>query len=394
MKLTGSHYLGWRHLQRHKAKTALLTGALTLAVFLPVGVSLFVSQAETRLRARAVETPLLLGAPGSPLELVFNGLYFNQPELAPLTMRQMHETREGNWGHAIPLNARYHARGHRIVGTSLEYFTFRRLSIAQGTQMVRLGDCVLGASVARQWELGPGDHVISSPEALFDMAGVYPLKMRITGVLAPTGGADDRAIFTDVKTTWVISGLAHGHQDATKVSDNEVLGKAKDGTVTLNASVVEYNEITPDNVASFHFHGDSEDFPLTSAIILPRDHKGKTILLGRYQDRKGEVQLVEPPLVMDNLFTTVFQIRDVVVAALALVAGAALLISALVFALSHRLRQREFDSLKAIGADAASLRALILFEGGFVIVASLAMAGLLTAILRALAPWLVRLVAG
>lgn len=394
MKLSGSLYLGWRHLLRHKAKAALLTGALTLAIFLPLGVSLFVSQAEARLRARAAETPLLLGAPGSPLELVFNGLYFSQPELAPLTPRQMQAAEEGGWARGIPLQARYHSRGHRIVGTTLDYFDFRRLSPAQGRLMGRLGDCVLGAKVAAQWGLKPGDSVISSPDALFDMAGVYPLKMRVTGVLAPSGGPDDLAIFTDIKTTWVIAGLAHGHEDATKAGEEEVISKSPDGSITLNASVREYNEITPENVDSFHFHGDPEDFPLTAAILVPRDHKGQTILLGRYQDRKGGAQLVEPPGVMGDLFTTVFQIRDAVVAALGLVAAASLLMAALVFALSHRLRQREFESLRAIGADGGALRTLVLFEGGFVLLASLASAGLLALALQALAPWLVGLVAG
>ena len=37
----------------------------------------------------------------------------------------------------------------------------------------------------------------------------------------------------------------------------------RDGdTITANASVVQYNEITPDNIDSFHFHGDLSDYPV------------------------------------------------------------------------------------------------------------------------------------
>ena len=34
----------------------------------------------------------------------------------------------------------------------------------------------------------------------------------------------------------------------------------KEGMVTANASVVQYAEITPENVAEFHFHGATGDF--------------------------------------------------------------------------------------------------------------------------------------
>ncbi len=48
---------------------------------------------------------------------------------------------------------------------------------------------------------------MSSPESVFDITGVYPLKMNVVGILQPTGTPDDDAVFVDVKTAWVIGGL-------------------------------------------------------------------------------------------------------------------------------------------------------------------------------------------
>ena len=59
--------------------------------------------------------------------------------------------------------------------------------------------------------LGPGDSLVSSPENFFDLAGVYPLKMEIVGVLETSDSPDDLAVFTDLKTNWIIMGLGHGH---------------------------------------------------------------------------------------------------------------------------------------------------------------------------------------
>ncbi|MCB1090371.1 MAG: hypothetical protein KDL87_02490, partial [Verrucomicrobiae bacterium] len=254
----------------------------------------------------------------------------------------------------------------------------------------------IGSVVAEELGLSVGDSLVSSPEAVFDLAGVYPLKMRITGILAPSGTPDDRAVFADVKTAWIIEGLAHGHEDARKVEQSQVIGQSDDGgDVKLNASVVEYNEITDENIGGFHFHGDPGTFPLSASIVVPRDDKARTILRGRYQDaeRLG-VQLIEPPKVMDDLFRTVFQVQRLVTAALILVGVAALAIALLVFLLSNRLRAREFSSLRQIGADPATIRLLVGFEGAFVVIASLLTASVVVIALKAAAPFLVRMLTG
>ena len=42
---------------------------------------------------------------------------------------------------------------------------------------------VIGAEVADRLGIAAGDSLLSSPETVFDLAGVYPLKMRIVGVM-------------------------------------------------------------------------------------------------------------------------------------------------------------------------------------------------------------------
>ena len=53
--------------------------------------------------------------------------------------------------------------------------------------------------------------------------------------------------------------------------------------MTANASVVQYNEITAENIDSFHFHGDRSDYPVTAVIAIPPDRKSSSLLQGRYQ---------------------------------------------------------------------------------------------------------------
>ena len=70
-------YLAWRYLAFHRVKTAILVAAITLIVFLPVGLRVIVNQSSRQLTARAEATPLVIGAKGSPTELTLNTLYFS-----------------------------------------------------------------------------------------------------------------------------------------------------------------------------------------------------------------------------------------------------------------------------------------------------------------------------
>jgi len=388
MNWRGIVYLGSRYLSRNRGKTALLVIAFTLVWLLPAAIALVVGKVEEQLRSRAVGTPLLLGHPGSPLELVFNGLYFTKPEIATMPLSTVDTLADSDLAQAIPIYSRFSAGGNRIVGTRFDYFRYRNMEVVKGRNLIRLGECVVGAKVAEQAGLEPGDSVISSPETLFDLAGVYPLKMHVVGVLAPTGSPDDSAIFVDLKTTWIIEGLGHGHQEATETDANQRLESAE-GTVSLNASVVEYNEITSETADSFHFHGDLSDYPVTAAIIIPNDAKSRALVKGRYVS-DNTVQLISPGETMDELFETVFSVQRFVIWLLAAVGAATLAIGALVFLLSYRLRRDEFRHLRLLGADLGTIRALVAFEAAFVLATSLVLSALALWGVESVAPVVIR----
>lgn len=357
MNSGGSLHLAWRYVARHRTRTALLALALGLTLALPLAMRLFVQIAQHELRARAESTPLVLGAKGSELELTLNALYFRRRGVEDITMKETQNVRASGIAEAIPLYVRFHSQEAPIVGTSLDYFAFRRLRIAQGRMMGRLGDCVAGARLARERGLRAGDAVFSSPEQVFDIAGVYPLKMRVTGVLAENHSADDDAIFVDVKTAWLIQGIAHGHEDLVKTQDKNNVLEKQDGNVVGTKAVRMFAEVTDANIAGFHFHGDGDTFPLSAVLVLPQDAKSRALLLGRFQDKDkaGAVQLVQPVEQMDALLSTLFQAERLALVAFAALGLVVLLIAALVFALSFKLRRREFATLEDIGISRGTI---------------------------------------
>jgi putative ABC transport system permease protein len=280
----------------------------------------------------------------------------------------------------IPLYARFRADEQPIIGTTLDYFDFRGLNIAEGRQMALLGECVLGATAAERFGVSPGGSVISSPDSVFDIAGAYPLKMAVVGVLARTDSPDDEAVFVDVKTAWVIAGLAHGHQDLSKPEAASQVLRKEAGVVVGNAAVVQYNEITSDNVDSFHFHGDTSAFPVTAVIAVPRDAKTSALLQGKYLGVDERVQIIRPLDVIDELLETVISVRSYVVTAVIIVGVSTLITTVLVFLLSLRLRRREILTMHRIGGSRKRIVGILVAEIVATVFIGLCLAGVLTAL--------------
>ena len=354
-----SLYIAWKYISFYKARTATLVACVTLIAVLPLALELLLSESERQLMSRAESTPLLLGTKGSALDLVMNSLYFDDQTPEFISMKAVDDIDASGLAIPVPLYVRFQARGFPIVGTSLDYFDFRGLRIAQGRQLALLGETVIGAEVAERLGLIPGDSLLSSPETLFDLAGVYPLKMKVVGVLERSYTPDDLAVLVDLKTAWVVQGLGHGHEDLTRTQDASVIMNRTDSNVIANARLVEYTEITPENIDSFHSHGTPEDYPLTAVLALPHDERSATILRGRYLDTATPYQLVVPGAVIDGLLANIFRIKSVLDAVILLVGIATALALILVFALSLRLRQREIRTVFRIGGSRSTITRLL-----------------------------------
>ena len=374
--MRGVWYLAWRYMRWHRWKASILVAAVTLVIYLPLGLQLVVEQTARDMNARADATPLVLGGRGSPLELVLNALYFSAEQPPAFDYAVVEELSNSGLVDPVPLYARYHSQQVPIVGTTLDYFGFRSLEIAHGRQLAMLGEAVLGARAAAILGVQVGDFVVSSPESVFDIAGVYPLKMPVVGILATAYSPDDEAIFVDLKTAWISAGIGHGHQELTRPEAASAVLKSEGDRIVANASLVQYNEITADNIASFHFHGGNADLPLPAILPAPLGDKAAVLIQGRYQGHKA-LQLLEPRAVIDQLLDTVFAVQRYVLVAMGLVAVATAAVVLLVFLLSWRARRPEQDTLHRLGGSQVAILSLMLAEVAMVLAVSAALAALL-----------------
>ena len=377
--------------------SAILVLCLSIAGFLPLAAFRTASTVEARLYGRGKATPLLAGAKGSPFLLTLNTLYFRTRIKEKLPVGARDRIRAFFKGKVIPLHTFHSVRGVPVVGTTFAYFRFRGLTPVKGVLPEMLGDAVLGSRAAERLHAKPGDGLISDTETVYDISAEYPLKMHVTGVLAPTGSPDDDVIFTDLKTAWIMDGIGHGHANPVATTEQaRRLEKKKGkknpddavlfleaGEVVYNSRLKKYNEVTPENIQSFHFHGDPASFPVSALILVPEDYEEEVLALSRI-NLSDDMQAVRPTAVVEEILGILLDVKRVFdgFSLLLLISTAAFMV--LVLSLQVRQRRGEMLILYRIGGGRHAVEAMLAMEVGILLAVSALLAVLFSAGVEAL----------
>jgi len=200
-------------------RTRWLTSSL-LVLLLAMGVATislllhFSHQAEQRLAQDGRGFDLVVGAKGSPLQLILSSIYHmdiptgNIP-LAEAQRLQKHPQVK----QAIPLALGDSYRGFRIVGTKQDYITHYKAELAEGQSFSAPLEAVLGAAVAREAKV-PVGATFAGSHGLTDGGEEHAdSPYKVVGVLKPTGTVIDRLVLTPVESVWKIHGSeAHQHE--------------------------------------------------------------------------------------------------------------------------------------------------------------------------------------
>ncbi len=370
MSTGGIWYLALASLRRHGLRTLVLVATVGIVVGLPLVCDATLSAYMKTVTARARATPILVGPLGGETDLLLDALYLRPDDRSSITQGALRSACADIDARTIPLHLRHRAAGFALVGTDLGYFELRDLRCAEGHLPLRLGDCVVGDEVAARAGVGAGDVLLSDPEGVLDMVAGFGTRLRITGVLAPNGTADDRAVFCDVKTAWVIDGIGHGHED--------VDGTSSFGDVpAARVDLPQHSGVDDSNLGSFHFHGDPADFPLSAAIVVPATEAEGLIVRGRLTTAEAGAQAIVPTQALDELLAVVLRIQGIVHLLTSVLAAITLILLVLIGILALRLRRVELATLAAIGVRRRAIAGLIVCEWSFILLAGAAAAAVI-----------------
>lgn len=207
--------LALAYLRDRALTTALNIVLLALSVAALVILLGFSSQVSDRFERDARGIDLVVGAKGSPLQLILSSVYHLDVPTGNIPLESIEALRrDRSVSRVIPLALGDSFRGYRIVGTEPSYLALYDAKLAQGRMFGAPGDAVLGAEVARRLGAGLGQRFVGSHGlSAGEGAGEHDAHPFTTvGILAPTGTVADRLILTSVESVWDVHGIEHKHE--------------------------------------------------------------------------------------------------------------------------------------------------------------------------------------
>jgi len=188
-------------------------GTASIVLLLLAGAQL----AQTMSRdARGID--LVLGAQGSPVQLVLSTVYHADIPPGNIPKRQADQwASDGRVASAIPLSLGDSYRGFRIVGTTTSYAGLYGAELAEGRFWAKSMEAVVGSAAATVAGLDVG----SGFAGVHGFAGAghthEARPYRVVGVLAPTGTVLDRLILTSLDSVWDL----HSDEPATHADGHQ-----------------------------------------------------------------------------------------------------------------------------------------------------------------------------
>ena len=202
---------------RDRKLTSLLNVLLLgISVAMLVLLLQFARQAEERFMSGAQGVDLVVGAKGSPLQLVLSSVYQLDQPTGNIPLQTLADLRANPMvASAIPLALGDNFNGFRIVGTEPAYLDLQHARLAEGRLFARPMEVVIGAEVARQTGAAIGQKFFGSHGFGNEEGQEHDhAPFEVVGILAPGGAVADRLILTSVESVWDVHGIAHSSEDS------------------------------------------------------------------------------------------------------------------------------------------------------------------------------------
>jgi putative ABC transport system permease protein len=418
---------------RWSALLSVVLVALAVAIGVAVGAQ---ERALRQASARAADDfPIVIGAAGSPTQLVLTSVYLRPDALTLIDGQLLNRlAADPRVAGVAPIAFGDVVRGYPVVGTTADLVTrWGRLKPAEGRIFAAEGEAVVGSEVA----VALGDslepsHAIAGhvhqpgvedeEEHAHRHAGVH---YRVVGRLPRLGSPWDRAILIPVESVWETHGLGDGHGAAAesdhdhdheagpaRVSDTAAPAGAASGervaaittaagplatgtasapgttgalpggaapapATTLGAAADAGHDAPHDNEHGARRLGppfEAAKVPGVPALVVKPRQVFQAYQL-RTEYRKNGLLAVFPAEVLVALYATVGDVRDVLVIASALNNVLVFLAIVMLLLTLTGLRRRRYAILRALGASQLYV-ALVVWLGSAVLLASGAIAGL------------------
>jgi putative ABC transport system permease protein len=327
--------LAWKNIWFKPLNTILSVILLTSSVAIITTLILVEKQFEEKFSSNIEDVDLVLGAQGSPLQLILSSVYqVDAPtgninfDSAKVWMNNPYVEK------AIPLAFGDNYRGYKILGTTHDYLTKFKAKVSDGRLYEKNFEVVVGSEIAQKLNISVGDEFFGSHGDAEEGEVHENYAYKVVGIATNTGKVVDNLILCTIPTVWQ---MHSGHEE--NPAHGEEGHVHKEANLTL----------------------DEPNMEITAVLLKVRNQMAK-LTWQRVIPQNTKMQAVSPAFEVNRLFG----LFGIGVTALQYLAYGIMLISgiSIFIALFNTLKERksEFALLRVNGAGRFQLLKVVMIE--------------------------------
>jgi len=348
--------LAWRNIWFKPLNTILSIILLTSSVAIITVLVLLEKQFEEKFNSNIDGVDLVLGAQGSPLQLILSSVY----QVDAPTGNISYDSAKVWMQHpfikkAIPLAFGDNYKGYKILGTTPDYLEKYGAKISKGEIFEKNFEVVVGGEMAQKLNLKVGDEFFGSHGDAAEGEVHDHYSYKIVGIAEVTGRVIDNLILCTIPSVWQMHG---NHEEELHNPEH-----GEEGHIHEDGDEHFQHEHDHDE----HAH-EEEEMTLDekgmeiTAVLLQFRNKIGIVTWPRIIAQNTKMQVVSPAIEVNRL-VSMFGIG---IDALRYLAYGIMLISgiSIFIALFNTLKERknEFALLRVNGAKRYQLLALVMIE--------------------------------
>ena len=347
-------HLSWKNILNKPLNLVLNLVLFALGVGLISLLLLVNVQLEDKFEKNFAGIDLVIGAKGSPLQLILSSLYHLDAPTGNMPVSEAKaflNPKHPIFKSAIPLSLGDSHRGYRIVGTNTGFIDLYAAKFADGKLFEENMEVVVGATVAKNLNIKPGDEFKSSHGIIEDENLVHEdaAPFKVVGILKKTGSVIDQLIVTKTQSIWAV------HDEHDHEAEESAEHDHNEAEHNHEHDEAEHSEDLP--LTSY------EDKSITSLLVKFKGRNIQALNMARNINENTNFQAATPAIEINRLYT-LLGVGEEALKGMALliifVSGLSIFIS-----LFSSLRERKYELavMRTLGARPGFLFQLIIFEG-------------------------------
>ena len=378
--------LAWKNLWFKPLNTVLSLVLLTASVAIISLLILLQEQFEKQFSSNIDGVDLVLGAQGSPLQLILSSVYHVDAPTGNIDYKEAEVWMKHPFVEtSIPLAFGDNYRGFRIVGTTPDYLKKYTATISDGKVFEKNFEVVIGSEIAKKLNIKLGEKFFGTHGDAEEGDVHDEFVYVVVGITTPTGKVIDNLILCTVESVWEMhSGHDHGGEVH---SEDENPPHGEEGHIHVEGDEHDHEEHVHDENCN-HDHDEDHAYEVSenpahgeeghvheegdehnhdeakeiTAVLVKFKNKMGIISWPRMIAQNTKMQAALPAIEINRLFS----LFGIGLQALQYLAYGIMLISgiSIFIALYNRLKERkyEFALLRVSGASRLQLLRLVLFE--------------------------------